>query len=43
MGMKNPTVLVMKNLMNILIDLDNNYWYNLDYDNDNIEPFFLKI
>jgi hypothetical protein len=21
-------------------DLDNNYWYNLDYDNDNIEPFF---
>jgi hypothetical protein len=39
MGMKNPTVLVMKNLMNIGKDLDN-YWYNLDYDNDNIEPFF---
>jgi hypothetical protein len=34
MGMKNRTG--DEHLMNILLkDLDNNYWYNLDYDNDN--------
>jgi hypothetical protein len=28
-------------LMNILLkDLDNNYWYNLDYDNDNWTIFW---